>query len=146
MFVVHGPNVKPGEFQQDQSLDDEYTPSVFSSWIYNVSGSDSNFHDMGGYIHWKPISYQSSARKSTESQQITMITTAGTQACTVDQPPRGLALALLNNRASNVTRWYAVFGTDGDDTYLNSNYSTWYDFCCSFVICNHKILSMHCKV
>ncbi len=125
MFVVHGLNVKHGKFQQGQSLDDEYTPSVFSSWTYNVSGNDTDFHDMGGYIHWKPISYQSSARKSTESQQINIVTTADTQACRSYPPLRGLASALFGDEVSNVTRWYVVFGTDGDDTYLTSEYSTW---------------------
>jgi hypothetical protein len=127
MFVVHGPKVKPGEFQQDQSLDDEYTPSVFSSWTYNVSGDDSKFSDLGGYIHWKPISYQSEARKSTESQQINLVPTADVDACTNHSSLEGLAATLYDGIASNVTRWFAVFGTDGDDTYLDSElkYSTW---------------------
>lgn len=125
LFVVHGPKVKPGEFQQHQSLDDEYTPSVFSSWTYNVSGDDSKFHDLGGYIHWKPISYQSKGRKSTESQQINLVPTADVDACTNYSSLEGLAAALFGGNASNVTRWYAVFGTDGDDTYLSPDYSTW---------------------
>ena len=125
LFVVHGPKVKPGEFQQHQSLDDEYTPSVFSSWTYNVSGDDSKFHDLGGYIHWKPISYQSESRKSTESQQITLVSTADVDACTNYSSLEGFAAALFGSNASNVTRWYAVFGTDGDDTYLSPKYSTW---------------------
>ena len=124
LFIVHGPMVKPGELKQAQTLDDEYTPSVFSSWTYNVSGNISKFHDLGGYIHWKPISYQSEARKSTESQQIKLIT--DTQACTLNRLPKGLAAALYGGDVSlNVTRLYAVFGTDGDDTYLSPDYSTW---------------------
>ena len=130
LFVVHGPNVKNGELQQDQSLDDEYTPSVFSSWTYNVSGEVEDFHDMGGYIHWKPISYQSEGRKSTESQQIKLLPTDEFDACVNNSLPEGLARALYGdivalNETLNVTRWYAVFGTDGDDTYLSPDYSTW---------------------
>ena len=125
LFVVHGPMVNPGELTQAQTLDDEYTPSVFSSWTYKVSGNVSKFHDLGGYIHWKPISYQSPSRKSTESQQIKLVTTADTEACTRHRPPEGLAAALYGGGVSNVTRLYAVFGTDGDDTYLSPDYSTW---------------------
>ena len=126
MYIIHGPKVKNGSVHQDQSIDDEYTPSVFSTWTYNVSGNDSKFHDLGGYLHWKPISYQDPSRKSTESQQVNVVSAGDTLACLADSPPLGLAMALFGDvKRSNMTRWFAVFGTDGDDTYLNSHYSTW---------------------
>lgn len=132
MFIIHGSNVENGTVTEKEYLDDEYTPSIFSSWTYNVSGKDisSNFNDMGGYLHWKPISYQDSARKSTTSQQIKVKSAGNASECELRTLPKGLATALFGDvvnpvSVSNVTRWFAVFGTDGDDTYLDPTYSTW---------------------
>ena len=130
MFIVHGPKVNNGSVSQITYLDDEFTPSIFSSWTYNVSGNMSVSDDLGGYLHWKPISYQDSGRKSTVSQQVNVVSAGDIPECQLLTLPKGLATALFGDdvnpvTVSNVTRWFAVFGTDGDDNYLDPKYSTW---------------------
>lgn len=128
MFLIHGPQVKNGSLTLDRYLDDEYTPSIFSSWTYNVSGKHlRDFYNMSGYLHWKPISYQDNTRRSTISQQVTIKTAGDAQECSVKLLPKGLATALFGDKVNslNVTRWFAVFGTEGDDSYFSPEYSTW---------------------
>ena len=105
MYVVHGSGVKNGTIYQHKYLDDEYTPSVFMSWSYNVSasGNDSGVDDMGGYLHWKPISYQDHSRKSTTSQQVRVVSAGGYPECSVESLPRGLATALFGEEAVSYT-------------------------------------------
>ncbi len=126
VFLIHGRNVKNGSIDIKKTTDDEYTPSVFSTYTYNTSGkrplADGNGDTEGGYLQWKPISYQSKGRKSTSSQQIEVIP-AG-EACKLDIPT-GLATALYGNDTGNVTRWFVLFGTPGDPTYLSETYDTW---------------------
>ncbi len=78
-----------------------------------------------GFFQWKPISYQSSNRKSTESQQVNFVYSAGHNFCDTINIPNGLVQDLFGENASNVSRWFAVFGNSGDDTYFNSGYITW---------------------
>ena len=128
VMLVHGANVKNGSILLNQTNDDEYTPSVFSTFTYNTSGKLSNSSSLGGYAQWKPISYQSEGRKSTSSQQVTVVPTAHVPECEVQEVPEGLATALFGSslqNVSNVTRWMVVFGTPGDDTYINPTYNTW---------------------
>lgn len=130
MFIVHGSRVKNGTNKLHQYIDDEFTPSIFSSWTYDVSGRDKDRSDLGGYLHWKPISYEDASRKSTLSQQIHVLSAGNDSSCEVSKLPLGLATALFGDyveyaKVSNVTRWFVVFGTDGDDANLNPKYSTW---------------------
>lgn len=126
VVVIHGRNVQNGSISLGKSSDDEYTPSVFTTCTYNAGRN----HSTGGYAQWKPISYQSSGRKSSESQQVTIMPTAHVDECEVTVVPRGLASALMGSNISsqtvgNVTRWLVVFGTPGDQNYINSTYNTW---------------------
>lgn len=126
VVVIHGENVQNGSVSLSKSSDDEYTPSVFTTYTYSAGGN----HSMGGYAQWKPISYQSAGRKSTESQQVAVVPTAHVDECEVLVVPRGLASALMGSNISsetvgNVTRWLVVFGTPGDENYINSAYNTW---------------------
>ena len=126
MMVVHGHNVKSGSITMGKSPDDEYTPSVFTTFTYHTSGR--NNASVGGFAQWKPISYQSSGRKSTESQQVTIVPAGNISECLVKEVPHGLASALFGSDVSsvgNVTRWFVVFGTPGDGNYINSTYNTW---------------------
>ena len=138
MVVVHGSNVSSGNITIKKTTDDEYTPSVFSTYTYNTSGRSenkshpSNHSSHGGYIQWKPISYQSAKRKSTSSQQVHVQESASCEDCELEVVPLGLASALYGTNASvitemggNVTRWFVVFGTSGDKNYYNSPYITW---------------------
>ena len=131
VIIIHGAQVNNGSSTLDEYLDDEYTPSIFSSWSYNVSGKDTQeFEDMGGYVHWKPISYQDGSRKSTISQQVNVVVAGDSQECILESIPKGLARALFGEqvdslRVSNITRWFVVFGTEGDDDFFSPEYSTW---------------------
>ena len=102
------------------SLDDEYTPSVFTTNTYEMHEDE-----LTGFLQWKPISYQSAFRKSTESQQVIMVHTAGIEYCDSDTVPEGLGLRVFGRSVSNITRWFAVFGTPGDDTFLPTAYISW---------------------
>lgn len=127
--IIHGVNVQNGSISISNSNDDEYTPSVFSTFTYNTSGKiHTSPAGLGGYAQWKPISYQSAQRKSSSSQQVNVVTTAHVRECEVPQVPKGLASALFGSNVTsvgNVTRWFVVFGTPGDDTHVKPTYNTW---------------------
>jgi hypothetical protein len=115
--------VVPGSFNtsalnEEFSLDDEYTPSIFRTHNYKFGGTD------GGYLQWKPISYLTPDRKSTSSQQVNL--KYSTNASGIDIP-YGLASELFNvlDLAGNVTTTYLVFGTEKDDNSPNPEYLTW---------------------
>lgn len=124
VVVLHGKNVKNGSILLKWTNDDEYTPSVFSSFTYNMSAP------LGGFAQWKPIAYQSSKRKSTASQQVFVLPTGLVEECQLKSVPEGLASALYGSDVNgaaigNITRWFAVFGTSGDDSYIRPDYNTW---------------------
>ena len=122
VYIIHGRNTDNGSIESVQTIDDEVTPSVFRTNTYTIQDSDS----LSGYLQWKPISYQTSERRSTASQQVNIFYTADYSICDVHSPPQGLASTLFEgNKWANVTRWFLVFGTPGDDTYFNNNYLTW---------------------
>lgn len=116
VLVVHGPNVTNGSVNISKTLDDEYTPSVFKAFSY-LFGSN-------GYFQWKPISYQSQTRQTTKAQQANMVYAPDDF---VEEIPPSLASAVFGNDSHelNVTRWFMVIGTPKDQSYINSNYSTW---------------------
>ena len=118
VLVVHGPNVTNGSVNISKTLDDEYTPSVFKAFSY-LFGSN-------GYFQWKPISYQSQTRQTTKAQQANMVYAPDDF---VEEIPPSLASAVFGNDSHelNVTRWFMVIGTPKDQSYINSNYSTWYN-------------------
>ena len=122
MYVVPGPAFQArGDIQSNRNIDDEYTPSVFETYTYLFGSS---------YIQWKPISYQDGSRASTASQQANYLTYQGLLPSDRGQLPQGLASAVFGPDA-NVTRFYMVIGTSGDNTYLSSEYFTWLDDeCC----------------
>lgn len=116
LLLVHGPDTLNGSVSVTRTIDDEHTPSVFQTFQYLFG--DSHI----GYLQWKPISYQSSDRASTSSQQANVVFA---DESTIDPLPPSLASALFNSSTVNVTRMFMVFGSSGDDSYLNSNYMTW---------------------
>jgi hypothetical protein len=122
--LVHGTKFLNDSISSVKTPDDEYTPSVFTTYTYRIHDDTSK----GGFAQWKPITYQSSGRKSSESQQVTIVPTAGVDECDTEVPS-GLASAVFGNASKNVTlnmtRWFVVFGTPGDDNYINSTYNTW---------------------
>ena len=126
VMIVHGENVRNGSINIKKTVDDEYTPSVFSTYTYMTSGKNDTPSNRG-YVQWKPISYLSSKRKSTSSQQVTILPAGSSDSCQVENVPEGLASALFGKemtKTSNITRWFVVFGTSGD-TFVNSDYNTW---------------------
>ena len=121
MYLVHGPNTLNGTLISNFSLDDEYTPSVFLTKAY-LFGTQPSVSP--GYLQWKPISYLSSNRQSTSSQQANMVTSINEETTL----PDSLASALFGVDADekmNVTVLYLVFGTEGDDNNMNPDYLTW---------------------
>jgi len=116
LLLVHGPDTSNGSVSVTRTIDDEHTPSVFQTFQYLFG--DSHI----GYLQWKPISYQNSDRASTSSQQANVVFADGS---TIDPLPPSLASALFNSSTVNVTRMFMVFGSSGDDSYLNSDYMTW---------------------
>lgn len=129
LLLVHGPQTSNGSVSFSRSFDDEYTPSVFETYKYlfgreNTTNTTSTSE---GFMVWKPISYQSKGRKSTSSQQANVVMAEGSaQPQMGAKVPHGLASALFNSSTvSNITRMFIVFGTQGDETFINSGYMTW---------------------
>lgn len=118
LLLVHGPNTSNGSIEMSRTIDDEHTPSVFQTLAYRFGFGKK------GYLQWKPISYQTSSRASTKSQQANYVYASGT-ACNVSQLPPSLASALFDIHMVNATWLFMVFGTAGDDSALNSTYTTW---------------------
>lgn len=133
VLIIHGENVRNGSVTIVKTMDDEYTPSVFSSYTYQTSGAFINKTRVG-YVQWKPISYQSNSRKSTSSQQLNIVSADMPEDidCEVDEVPAGLASSLYGTDFGhgNITHWFVVFGTAGDPTYLSPSYNTWLVMTC----------------
>lgn len=123
--IVHGPQVANGSVSSKMNFDDEYTPSVFSTYQYEFGRSLHGPSLPLGYLQWKPVSYTSSGRASTSSQQINMADTSAVSFN--DSLPEGLASALFGHLPGprNVTLVYMVVGTTGDDSALSPGYLTW---------------------
>lgn len=122
--MINGKQVNKHSIDKTSTTDDEYTPSVFQTFEYYFQkGLPSP-----GFLQWKPISYQSRHRKSTESQQANYVPPSGSAIDLLNGTiPSSLASALFNDSIPlNGTVMYIVFGTSGDETYLNSKYQTWY--------------------
>ncbi len=121
LYVVHGSNTSNGSVSSLQSIDDEYTPSVFTTNTYKTDASEKDDAiEETGFFQWKPISYQSPGRTTTNSQQVNVVYTAGHEFCDTMNIPGGLVRDVFGDSASNVTRWFVVFGNSGDITYFNS--------------------------
>ena len=100
------------------SRDDEYTPSVFLT--YNQFFGKNSSIEEGGFLQWKPISYLSGKRKSTQSQQAKAKN--GKQLLLSDMAP-GLVTALYTNDTAGIIQpIYMIFGTEGDDNNPNPSY------------------------
>ena len=105
-----------GTLDQKYSKDDEYTPSIFYTRFFSFDGEQGH-----GHVRWKPITYITHHRKSSESQQANAVlgdTVNGTDLA------RSLARAIFRNY-SHSTTVYLVFGTEKDDNALNSGMYTW---------------------
>lgn len=128
VILIHGKKVITlnDSIVLKKTTDDEYTPSIFSTYTYMTGANETGSRDSAGYFQWKPISYQTSSRKSTASQQVSVLTTGSSSECQLSVLPLGLATALYGSTPpGNVTRWFTVFGTPGDKGSLNSTYNTW---------------------
>ena len=121
MVMVNGQAVNKYSTRVTSTEDDEYTPSVFRTWEYLFGPP--NYP----YLQWKPISYQNHKRVSTISQEANIVFPRGEAVDFLDgKVPRSLASALFSDSTTlNGTAMYMVFGTDGDDTYLNTPHLTW---------------------
>lgn len=108
------------ELNQKYSRDDEYTPSIFFTKYFAFGGKQGH-----GHVRWKPISYITHHRKSSESQQINARPWGLINNTVEPELPGSLAGALFNNTYSKRTRVYLVFGTAKDDSGLNSGMYTW---------------------
>ncbi len=124
MILVHGPALKNGSIGIKRTSDDEYTPSVFSSYTYESEPDQKSLSDEW-FFQWKPISYQDDGRKSTSSQQVAVVPTGGWQECEMERIPESLVSQLYGEGHGNITRWFVVFGTSGDDSYISPTYNTW---------------------
>lgn len=120
MQLVYG-GLTPGQLQEKFSRDDEYTPSVFIT--YNQLFDDDYSQ---GYLQWKPISYLSSKRKSTQSQQALSNDKCKPDIILEDLNP-GLVPALYKDSidAGEIVPLYIVFGTEGDDNNPCPSYVSW---------------------
>lgn len=118
MLVVHGPGVDPGEVVQRFNSDDEYTPSVFYTTIYNIKHNSSGTN---GYMVWKAISYEDDSRKSSASEQAFY----NFQSENPSDIPPSLAQAFFGNHNVTIRRMFMVFGTDGDEQGLRGSHFTW---------------------
>ena len=123
LLLVHGPSVSGGGISQRYSFDDEYTPSVFYSTIYDIERNGSS---SPGYVTWKGISYMDGSRISSNSQQMSYNPDPTGKAPLQNfQLPGSLARAVFGDRPVEVKRMFLVFGTSGADRSLNAQYVTW---------------------
>ena len=109
---------KRGTLGEKYSKDDEYTPSIFYTKFFSFDGEHGH-----GHVRWKPITYLTHHRKSSASQQANAV--LDTNATNEDGLPGGLARDIFGNNHGNVTKIYLVFGTEKDDSALNSGMYTW---------------------
>ena len=124
LMIVHGRHVANGSVSRSMNFDDEYTPSVFTTYQYEFGRGPQASSPHLGYLQWKPVSYTSPGRASTSSQQINMADTSNVSFH--DALPKGLASALFGKLPPrNITLVYMVFGTSGDDSALSPTYLTW---------------------
>ena len=121
MLLVHG-ELNTGKVDKVFSRDDEYTPSVFLT--YNKLFGGSPFID--GFLQWKPISYLSHSRKSTQSQQANINTKA--KSIPLSNVSQSFVTTLYSDdsEAGTIQPVYMVYGTEGDDNNPNPGYVTWY--------------------
>ena len=114
-----------GTLGQKYSRDDEYTPGIFYTRFFSFDGEQGH-----GHIRWKPITYITHHRKSSESQQANAVL-GDTVNCTVNgmvnctDLPNSLARAIFGKNYSYSTTLYLVFGSEKDDNALNSGMYTW---------------------
>lgn len=105
------------------SADDEYTPSVFYTTIYNIEQNESS---SPGYMSWKGISYLDGERISSSSQQMSYNPDpAGSKPLQDFKLPESLARAVYGDTPVEVKRMFLVFGSSGADLDLNAGYFTW---------------------
>lgn len=107
-----------GGLGQKYSKDDEYTPSIFYTRYFSFGGEQGH-----GHVRWKPITYITHHRKSSNSQQVNDL-----QSVTVNSTqklPRSMVGAIFNNSFNSSTTIFLVFGTEKDDNALNSDMYTW---------------------
>jgi len=127
LILVHSTGLKNGSISLKKTEDDEYTPSVFSSYTYvseGVNNSISKFNQTW-FLQWKPIAYQDAGRKSTSSQQANVVPTGNMEGCMLGKVPESLVSEIYGGRHDNITRWFVAFGTSGDDSDLSPTYNTW---------------------
>lgn len=119
--LVQGPALSNcGKLGQKYSKNDEYTPSIFYTNFFSFGGEQDH-----GYIRWKPITYITHHRKSSESQQANAVLGNATIAAEQGELPGGLARAIFGSNYSCATTIYLVFGTEKDDSALNSGMYSW---------------------
>ena len=124
MLLVHGRLNNNSSPEKRFSRDDEYTPSVFL--IYNQLFGGGN-DTMDGFLQWKPISYLSKSRKSTQSQQANA---QNGHSMNITQVRPGLVTAMYPNdthsaAAGVIQPVYMIFGTEGDDNNPDPGFVTW---------------------
>ena len=116
--LVQGQKVSNnGTLGQTYSKDDEYTPSIFYTRFFSFDGEQGH-----GHIRWKPITYITHHRRSSESQQANAVLEEPVSDKTL---PGSLARAIFGTDYSHCTTMYLVFGTEKDDNALNSGMYTW---------------------
>ena len=106
-----------GTLGQKYSKDDEYTPSIFYTRFFSFGGEQGH-----GHVRWKPITYITRHRKSSESQQANAVLGGPVNETEL---PGSLARAIFGDDYSHRTTIYLVFGTEKDDNGLNSGMYTW---------------------
>ncbi|KAJ8000195.1 hypothetical protein DPEC_G00202320 [Dallia pectoralis] len=102
-----------------QSIDDEYTPSIFkvSQWV----SSPVNFTSpILGYAQWKPVAY----RKASPVFEDATPCHHSTPVPVTRRPPSGLALAYFGEEL-HATGLNISFSIAGDPFYNTTNYLSW---------------------
>ncbi|KAG1680212.1 Glycosylated lysosomal membrane protein B [Nymphon striatum] len=116
--------VKHIDYEMINTIDDEYTPSVFET--YNLKSAETRISKTGGYMQWKPISYLTSKHKYVDSTPIKVGNFNVSR--NVDEIPFSVPKAFYGDNISeaefaNLTITFGV--ENGKDFYTGFNYSTW---------------------
>ncbi|XP_033121781.1 glycosylated lysosomal membrane protein A-like [Anneissia japonica] len=104
----------------EKSIDDEYTPAIFS--IINLIVPASSGSQYGSFSQWKPVSYSKSTPSLSNAQQC-----HETEVTSYNEilPSRSLLRAFFDISKVKLSSLNVTFGTAKGDFYNSTNYISW---------------------
>lgn len=114
------------ELEKYHSIDDEYTPGVFTT--VQMTSPLSRNKDWGSYLQWKPVCYKKSSSRTTEASTETKQALGNLNIVDrLNEVEASLAYAYYGEEPSTqLAGWINIsYGLQGDDFYQDTNYLSW---------------------